>query len=141
MKKSIKIFGSMIFMTCMILVLAGCSESTYEHAKQYEEQSLSTLKEMSARAPTEIGEGIDGLEENVDRMAASGTRYLSKKSKQAGIWIIVGSLLIGVIMVIITGRTSAIKLYKIAWMVFILGIPIITVVSIYGLALLAGWFM
>ncbi len=141
MRKLYKSFIVISVMLIMVFAMSGCSEDTYEHAKQYQEQSLSTLKDISAQAPKEAGEGLEHLEENMDRMAANGTSYLSNKSKQVGMWIIIASELIGIILVIITKQTSAIKIYKIAWMVFIIGIPCITLVSIYGLAFLASWFM
>ncbi len=141
MRKLYKSFIVISVMLIMAFAMSGCSEDTYEHAKQYQEQSLSTLKDISAQAPIEAGEGIEHLEENMDRMAATGTKYLSDKSKQVGIWIMIASALIGIILVIITKDTSAIKIYKIAWMVFIIGIPVITFISIFGLAILASWFM
>jgi len=129
-------------LTAYILLCSGCSqEDMYEHAKQYEENTRDKIAEMSDNAPKNIEGNLQNMEDALDDAGATTSKYLSDASKKAGIWIVVGSEIIGIIMVIITSKTSAIKLYKMAWMVFIIGIPVITVVSIYGLAFLASWFM
>lgn len=135
-----------VTLTCLLAIyLVFCSacsqEEMYEHAKKYEENTREKLEEMSDNAPGAIEDGVKSMEEVVDNATATSSKYLSDMSKKAGIWIIVGSEIIGILMVIITSRTSAIKLYKVAWMVFIIGIPVMTIVAIYGLAFLASWFM
>lgn len=141
MKKRKLIFLIVAMVLCLT-ALSGCSqEEMYEHAKNYEENTRQQLQEMSDNAPQQIEGDLKDIEDAMDEASAKGTKYLSDASKKAGIWIIIGSEIVGIIMVIITSKTSAIKLYKMAWMVFIIGIPVMTVIAIYGLAFLASWFM
>lgn len=137
-----KIAFSIVALIWCLFSLTGCSqEEMYEHAKNYEENTRQQIQELADKGPQKIEGDLRDMEEAMDEASAKGTKYLSDASKKAGIWIIIGSEIVGIIMVIITSKTSAIKLYKMAWMVFIIGIPIMTILAIYGLAFLASWFM
>ena len=130
-------FWILILLTGLIAFIAGCSQNdVYEHAMEYKEMTENRLKEVSEGVETKAGQ----LPETEEIMKA-GTRYLSDASKKVGIYIIVGSVIIGVLLLIICSRTHAIRLYKAAWLVFLIGIPVIVAVGIYGLAFLASWFL
>lgn len=123
------------------LMLVGCSqEEIYNHAVN-NSMSAQQLIRDAGNGDIVVGSGsLEGVAQAVDDAIAAGTGYMSNASKQAGIYIIVGSEIIGIILFIISSRTSSIKLKKSAIMVFILGIPLMVIVTIYGLAILAGWF-
>lgn len=123
------------------LMLVGCSqEEIYNHAVN-NSMSAQQLIRDAGNGDIVVGSGsLEGAAQAVDDAIAAGTGYMSSASKQAGIYIIVGSEIIGIILFIISSRTSSIKLKKSAIMVFIIGIPLMTIVAIYGLAILAGWF-
>lgn len=136
-----RIAGIIIFM-CFAAFLTGCSqEEIYRHAVEYQKETVQKLSESSNRAGTYMDDSLEDMDGWLDDTAKEGSKYLSDASKKAGIFIIVGSLSVGVLLLILCSRTKTVKLYKTAWMVFIIGIPALTIVAIYGLAFLAGWFM
>lgn len=140
LKKKLVLISMLVF----TLLFSACSQQdVYEHAKSYEENSRKKIEEIANGAPQHIEGELQSIESVMDQTAADGSRYLSGASKRAGIWIIVGSEIIGIIMILVlkNTKTTAIKIYKVAWMVFIIGIPVITLVTIYGLAFMASWFM
>lgn len=125
----------------LCLVLGGCSqEEIYNHAVNNSINAQQLIRD-AGNGDIVVGSGsLEGAAQAVDDAIAAGTGYMSKASKEAGIYIIVGSEIIGIILYIISSKTSSIKLKKSAIMVFILGLPLMTIIAIYGLAILAGWF-
>lgn len=123
------------------LMLVGCSQEEIYNRAVNNSTSAQQLIRDAGNGDIVVGSGsLEGAAQAVDDAIAAGTGYMSNASKQAGIYIIVGSEIIGIILFIISSRTSSIKLKKSAIMVFIIGIPLMTIVAIYGLAILAGWF-
>lgn len=123
------------------LMLVGCSQEEIYNRAVNNCTSAQQLIRDAGNGDIVVGSGsLEGAAQAVDDAIAAGTGYMSNASKQAGIYIIVGSEIIGIILFIISSRTSSIKLKKSAIMVFILGIPLMVIVTIYGLAILAGWF-
>jgi len=122
-------------------MLAGCSqEEIYNHAVNNSIYAQQLIKD-AGNGDIVVGSGtLEGTTQAVDDAIAAGTGYMSNASKEAGIYIIAGSEIIGIILFIISSRTRSIKLKKSAIMVFILGIPLMIITVIYGLAILAGWF-
>lgn len=132
----------MIAALSLCTLLCGCSkEDVYERARQNANDAVQTIKELGDKGPKGgSGASAKEMEENAMALAAEGTGTLSKASKKAGAIIIVMSEAIGILLFIVSSRAKAIKLKKSAIMTFIVGIPALTVVSIYGLAMLATWF-
>ena len=132
----------MIAALSLCTLLCGCSkEDVYERARQNANDAVQTIKELGDEGPKGgSGASAKEMEENAMALAAEGTGTLSKASKKAGAIIIVTSEAIGILLFIVSSRAKAIKLKKSAIMTFIVGIPALTVVLIYGLALLATWF-
>lgn len=130
-----------IFFLVMSFMLAGCSrEEIYDRALNNSQRAQQLIKD-AGNGDIVVGSGsLEGAAQAVDEVIAAGTGYMSNVSKKAGVYIIVGSEIMGIILFIISSRTSSIKLKKSAVMVFILGIPLMVIVTIYGLAILAGWF-
>lgn len=140
MRKKPKITFIVIFLM-LSLLLVGCSQEEIYNRAVNNSMSAQQLIRDAGNGDIAVGSGsLEGVTQAVDDAIAAGTGYMSNASKEAGIYIIVGSEMIGIILFIISSKTSSIKLKKSAIMVFILGIPLITIVAIYGLAILAGWF-
>lgn len=123
------------------LVMAGCSQEEIYNRAVSNSRSAQQLIKDAGNEDIVVGSGsLEGAMQTVDEAIAAGTGYMSNVSKKAGIYIIVGSEVVGILLFIISSRTTSIKLKKSAVLVFILGIPLITIIAIYGLAILAGWF-
>ncbi len=121
--------------------VAGCSQEEIYNRAVSNSQSARQLIQDAGHEDIVVGSGsLEGAAQAVDEAIATGTGYMSKVSKKAGVYIIVGSEIMGILLFIVSSRTNSIKLKKSAVMVFILGIPLMTVVAIYGFAILAGWF-
>jgi len=140
MKTRHRILWGILFLLFSITV-AGCSqEEIYNRAVSNSQNARQLIRDAGHEAIV-VGSGsLEGAAQAVDEAIAAGTGYMSNASKKAGVYIIVGSEIIGILLFIVSSRTNSIKLKKSAVMVFILGIPSMTIVAIYGLAILAGWF-
>lgn len=134
------LFPSVLLAAC--LILSSCTQDeVFERAKKNAGEAARTLKELGDEGPKGYGGATpDEIEENARALAARGAGRLSKASKKAGAVIIVSSEVIGILLYAISSRAKAAKLKKSAIMTFIVGIPLLTVASVYGLAILAAWF-
>ena len=131
-----------IFLLGMILTFSACdSSSVYEQATEYGEQQEETLKQLADGAHVAAEEGFEDAEDMIDRAVASGSKYISKSLNKVGWVVIFVSLLIGMLMAFICSHTAAIKLYRTSITVFIIGIPLIMLFLMYGMAFLSSWFM
>lgn len=131
-----------IVMFLILCVFTACSqEEIYQHALEYADSSRAALQEASNAEGRILDGNLENAEQEMEKLAGSGTKFLSDTSKAAGIYVIAGSVIIGIILAFLSAKASAIKLYKMAWFVFIIGIPCVTIILIYGLAFLASWFM
>lgn len=128
---------------CFMAMLAGCGEegSVYEHAQEYRASQQEKLKSMSDNTQAAFAEGTMNVEEAVNDTMASGTKYISKTLNRIGGFVIVSSLVIGIILMTILSHTKAIKLFKASIVVFIVTIPITTLLLIYGFAFFYSWFV
>ena len=129
-------------LTLLCLLLSGCTrDEVFERAKRNAEGAADSLKRLGDEGPRGWGgANASEVEENARALAAKGTGKLSEASKKAGAVVIVCSEVIGILLYVVSSRAKAIKLKKSAIMTFIVGIPALTVVSVYGLAFLATWF-
>lgn len=133
------ILAAIFFMLCF--ALAGCSqEEIYDYAVNNSRNAQQLIRDAGNGDIDTGTASLEGAAQAVDGALAAGTAYVADASKKAGIYIIVGSEMIGIILYIISSKSKSIKLKKTAIMVFILAIPVMAVIAIYGLAILAGWF-
>lgn len=132
---------SVVILLMLSIALAGCSqEEIYNRALDNCRNAQQLIRD-AGNGDIAVGSGtLEGAGQAVDDALAAGTGYLSDVSKKAGIYVIAGSEIVGILLYIVSSRARSIKLKKTAVMVFILAIPILTVIAIYGLAILAGWF-
>lgn len=128
------------------LLLTGCASTNdyYDYAQSY------MLSEDEVRLLTErrLGVEIDGM--NLDKssfdnvsdyyryVASNYASYISDYAKYYGVWIIIFSEALGIILLLLAKRSIQVR--KTAVFVFILAIPILTLVLMYGTAFLADWF-
>lgn len=127
---------------CLVVMLAGCGGegSVYEHAQEYRASQQEKLKAMSDNTQAAFAEGTMNVEEAVNDAVASGTKYISKSLNRVGGIIIVSSLVIGMVLTALLSHTKAIKLYKASIVIFIVTIPVSTLLLIYGFAFFYSWF-
>lgn len=135
-------------MSCVLLFLfcvafTGCDENVdiYERAAAYEKAQEQKIKEMSEKTYSAVGNSAQSAEEALDEVVAGGTKYISKSLNRVGWIVIFVSLLIGGVMTYICSHTAAIRLYRASILIFLIGIPLLMLLLMYGLAFLSSWFM
>lgn len=124
---------AVFLITSAILIIAGCmmtgcaiSENTDIY--QYVKEQTAELHDITGQA-----------KENGTRSLAQGIFSVSDKLKSTAPIIIIGSILIGLLLLFLFHNEQQMR--KHAIFVFILGIPIVDLLLVYGTAWIAGWFL
>lgn len=140
-----------IFLVCMLVAMfftAGCeqTDAIYESVKSFE----ATDAELQMLIDGNLGVEVDGI--SVDEVSIEDGvgsyfkelgynffKFLSIGTKQYCVYVIGISWLIG--FIIIRLSPNAIKVRRIGWFVFIFGIPVLTLVLLFGSAFAADALM
>ena len=137
------------FTSCLIV---GCSSADADNVYDYASEALgeATDEELELLAGGRLGVNFDGSGIgsglNGDGSFGGGIKgglygmltALCNSAKQYGPFVIVGSVLFGIILLRLAPK--AIKVRRTAWVVFIIGIPVVVLFLIFGTAILADAF-
>ena len=142
-KRTMPFLFKLALAALIVLIFSGCSAESkeiYDSALKYRESMDEKIKDLSDGAQASGKLGF----ENMESAAKSG---VSKLSTQVGLTlnkigpIVIGvSLILGIILFAVTKRTAAIKLHQSALTLFIIGIPAVMLILMYGFAFLSSWF-
>lgn len=143
MKKILSLIASAI--VCMIL-LSGCTnEDVYNSANNYLDKVEQNTNDLINDTQTTV-DNIDfnqignSAKNTINTATAKGTTAVGKGLNKACPVIIVTSLVIGIILLLIANKASAIKLKQTAIGLFMIAIPVIMLLITYGMAFLSSWF-
>lgn len=109
-------------------MMTGCAVSEDTDVYQYVKEHTTELQDISGQA-----------KEKGTRSLAQMIFAASDKLKSTAPLIIIGSVLIGLLLLFLFHNEQSMR--KHAIFVFILGIPIVDLLLVYGTAWLAGWFL
>lgn len=137
----------LITMTIMCTtLLCGCTnEDVYNSANAYldkVEQGTNDLVDSTQTAIDNIDiNQIGNTAKNaLNNATAKSTTAMGKGLNKACPVIIITSLVIGIILLLIANKASAIKLKQTAIGLFMIAIPVIMLLITYGMAFLSSWF-
>lgn len=138
---------SLIAMTvvCMTLLCGCTNEDVYNSANAYldkVEQGVGDLTDATKTTVDNIDLNAIGnsAKNAVNTATAKSTTAMGKGLNKACPVIIVTSLVIGIILLLIANKASAIKLKQTAIGLFMIAIPLIMLLITYGMAFLSSWF-
>lgn len=140
---------------CLSLFLMGCSSADADSVYRYASEAFGEASEEELNLLSEGKLGVDvgnqGLGSGLGSGYASGDiagnvrgglygmlTAVCSTAKMYGPFIIIGSILIGIVMLRLAPK--AIKVRRTAWTVFIIGIPVVMLLLIFGTAILADAF-
>lgn len=109
-------------------MMTGCAVSEDTDIYQYVKEHTTELQDIPGQA-----------KENGTRSLTQAIFAASDKLKSTAPLIIIGSILIGLLLLFLFHNEQGMR--KHAIFVFILGVPIIDLLLVYGTAWLAGWFL
>ncbi len=129
---------TVLYVMSVMLLITGCltlTGCTLREAVSEDSDIYQYVKEHTE----ELQEGTGQAAENGTRRLTQGIFSVSDKLKSSAPIIIIGSILIGIILLFLFNNEQGMRRHAI--FVFILGIPIIDLLLVYGTAWLAGWFL
>lgn len=125
-----------------LLILPGCSaEEAYDTAKAYEQKTKEQIQQMQDSPPDGLpGASFADAEDAVDKGLGDMTLLFSRTARKYAPAAIITSLCTGIVLLYISSKTIFKAAKKCAWGLFIIGIPALIILMVYGSGFLYGWF-
>lgn len=139
--KKISRFLLLFLVSCIMVFFSGCTsgETVYDHLMSYEatDEELELVSEGKLSMEYDRGDfdsDIDYYKYLANFYLSQGTGYL----KQYAVLIIIISEILGITLLLLFRKSIEIR--RFAVLVFIVGIPVLIILAIYGTAILADSF-